>query len=406
MITEGRKINHEKKSVSYSGFILDELIEIITTGIILDGYAKDTLRTSIRTILFDYSLELPLTLNDLSRLLESKLKSSKGREKKYILLSGFYLKGSLSFSKIKTPNALITLKPAAAVGPSMSKFIDAQNAALKDHRLEPQIEFPLDQTIAKVFVKGRSPREAADKAIDALDQLRGLLNFSFNSRKINSKSIGEISETRVFNGIVGFRFQSLHDENAKIIKDGLFYTRAWDKSKAVARLISSNDKKTETYFLKAVARLRSKHGLHNEAWKAAQIYCRALDTPTYQNAFAKLWGVMEYLSGVTATDSHDKIVTRNAFLFSDPNYVRLTLNHLRANRNELIHAGTELDVHHEEVLIYQLNRYVCKLLARYIFNGFNFKNRQEFISFLDLPVDVNQLKQKYEIVEKAYNFRR
>lgn len=406
MITTSRSKDHEKRTVSFSGFMMDEIIEIIRTGIDTDKYARETIRTSIRATLFDYDLKCPFELDDFSDILKKKLESSKGREEKYILLSGFYLKGNLSFTKIKMPNALITLYPATSHVSSISKFIASQNEVLSKINEEPQLHFPYDQVVVKVFVKASSKQEAADKAISSLDQLRGLLNFSFNSRKINSKSMGKVSETRVFNGVVGFRFQSLHDKYGKVLENGLYYTRLWDKPKKAAQLITQKERHAQAYFLKALKRLRLNHGLHKEAWEGLLIYCRALDTPTYQNAFSKLWGVMEYLSGVLATESHEKIVSRNAFLFSDPHQVELILNHLRVNRNELVHTGTELDTDHEEVLIYQLNRYVCSLLARYIFNGLNFKTRSDFISFLDHPRDANQAKLKYEIAKTAYDFRK
>ena len=194
----GRKVDDEKKTISYSGGQPFEIASIIKSGIKpYEGQDQELLERAVTKALFDYSLQFPLDEKDLAKLIGKKVGLAKGKETRYVLLSGFYLKGNLPFRRIQTPEALITLYPETTFkSKALSKFIKEQDKELKNIKVESQftsrakLQVPSDCTLVKVFVTARSPRDAANKAIDAFDQFRGLLNFSVNAFKHSNRSFG------------------------------------------------------------------------------------------------------------------------------------------------------------------------------------------------------------------------
>ena len=198
----------------------------------------------------------------------------------------------------------------------------------------------------------------------------------------------------------------MHTTDGKFIPHNLYYVRQHEKPRKLINLRQQDNAKIIKLFNRSYIKLKSKHGLANAAWENLMIYCRALDLPGYHQAFTRLWAVMESLSGIQPSESHDKIVSRNAFLYTDPEHVKLMLHHLRTTRNKLVHSDMEITSESEELVIYQLNRFVCHLLNEYIYNAGKFMTVSDFISFLDHPLDANVLRSRLNVLQKAYDHRK
>lgn len=117
-------------------------------------------------------------------------------------------------------------------------------------------------------------------------------------------------------------------------------------------------------------------------------YVRALDSADLNDAFLRLWSLLEYLTDST----HDpyKVATRRAaFMFADRERSQLVLAHLTNHRNRFVHVGSDTD--DIESLVFQLKRYVDALLFFHIGNHFDFHSRAEAARFMDLPTDKSEL---------------
>ena len=234
-ILDHRECNYETQKVSFSGGNFDDLISIIQSGVKpIDGVDSDLLRNSVMAALLELSLSLPLEQVDLAKHIAVKIDASRGKESRFVLLSGMYLEGSLPFGKIKMPDALISFYPEIGFkSKSLVRFISEQDKEITKIGESPQFssrtpkQIPKGITLVKVFVTARSSREAADKALSAFDQFLGLLNYSVNAYRISGRSYGNLDaeRNRVFNRVTSLRFHSVHTLNGKFVPNSLYYVR-------------------------------------------------------------------------------------------------------------------------------------------------------------------------------------
>lgn len=130
-------------------------------------------------------------------------------------------------------------------------------------------------------------------------------------------------------------------------------------------------------------------------------YTRALDLGNWEDAFLRLWSVLEHITN-SGRDSYTVTFRRTSFLFKQREYARQVLTHLKDYRNRAVHAGSEN--HEIEILMYQLKNYVEFLLAFHIGNKFGFKDLKQAGEFMDLPSDPELLKSKIHILRNAQTF--
>jgi hypothetical protein len=126
-------------------------------------------------------------------------------------------------------------------------------------------------------------------------------------------------------------------------------------------------------------------------------YCRALDFYNYETAFLKLWSILELLTD-TVGQRYDTTIKRTSFLFANREFHKEVLEHLRFQRNLYVHHSEQSE--EAEIILFQLKRYVEKILLFNIFSKYKFQNIQEFASFLSLPTKKDDLKSK----EKKINY--
>ena len=138
-------------------------------------------------------------------------------------------------------------------------------------------------------------------------------------------------------------------------------------------------------FENKVRKLLAKSKYSEEIIPAILRYTRALDLINWEDAFLRLWSVLEHLTATSPKDTYKKTIHRAAFIFGGNEWFRQVLNHLRDYRNRAVHAGSEN--HEIETYMYQLKRFVEALLEFHLFNKFNFKNLKDVSTFLDQPFD-------------------
>lgn len=132
---------------------------------------------------------------------------------------------------------------------------------------------------------------------------------------------------------------------------------------------------------------------------ALRRYCRALDSIDLSRAFLDLWGLLETLTGISPQDSHNKVVNRASFIWSDAQRKthEQVLHHLRRHRNSYVHAGE--GANRTNAYVHQIRRYAEEMLLFHIAYSRHFTSMDRAVRFFDLPFDTAQLQHLIETQE-------
>lgn len=244
-------------------------------------------------------------------------------------------------------------------------------------------------------VREKSEYDAATRMLDAIDLLRGIWNlhinktmvFSFGGRKkpINQVTLGAL--------------HTLHDKNGDKASNTFWYDPEHYENHSHVDFAVNAYKTIE--FTKNVRKLLKKNSYGKDVEIAIIRYVRALDSQDYDAVVIKLWSILEYLTA-TLQENYDKTIKRTVFQYSDREYNKQVLEHLRQYRNRSVHLGSggnDIETH-----VYQLKSYVEHLLRFHIANHFKFDSLQESAMFMDLQPDKVALKKQIALCRAGISF--
>jgi len=248
----------------------------------------------------------------------------------------------------------------------------------------------------RVRINARSHNEAQARASDALDFLRGSINFGLNASKwteINS------DETRPLNHVLLGPCHTLHNLDGTIASEQFWYEPNFREFDAV-RVDSKKWKTAFDFFPKMRTQIRrSNYGesLHRLIIR----YCRTLDSGDPSSVHLHLWGILETVTG-TVDDRYKVLIKRAGNLFQESELVRSTLQVMRTRRNRIVHAGVQEESRREDNVMLHLIAVTAIILAfkkSNTFTGFD-----EIGRFLALPNDKKALQRGLELHEEALEF--
>lgn len=147
----------------------------------------------------------------------------------------------------------------------------------------------------------------------------------------------------------------------------------------------------------------ARHPYQTDIENALRRMTQALDHKDKDVSFLKLWQVLEKLTA-TNNANYDQLIKRVAFLYEDVELTKGVLNHLRLHRNSSVHDGKGSD--RIEKYLYQLKRYVQRVLSFHINNPFKVNKLSDAVIFLDLPTDNTILTDRFKQIKKALKFRK
>jgi hypothetical protein len=339
----------------------------------------------------DSSLPRPITAEGLlaacTRLEHNYLRQPKVS---YRLLTEISLWWTIESPRIKLRDVSLTFKP------KLAKAFNHRSRLASDSRHTTGFDLPSNYMRLSALVKARSPHEAAERALDAVDLVRASWNLALNLGKAWRFSSGRPSPV---NEIRLSPFHTVHDSVGALATQEFWYDPGYSKPAGVF-----SDKAKFEKVLAFAAKLRSRLTrlrYRDDIEQALIRYVRALDSADLNDAFLRLWSLLEYLTDST----HDpyKVATRRAaFMFSDRVRSQLVLTHLTNHRNRFVHVGS--DTEDIESLVFQLKRYVDQLLLFHIGNRFGFDARSEAARFMDLPASKADLRLRLLRVKQARKF--
>lgn len=242
-----------------------------------------------------------------------------------------------------------------------------------------------------VTLNARSEHEAADKAIDAFDFVRGVWNLFLNSSLTFRITTGK---RYPFNKIVSGPLHTLHKTNGELATSQWWYEPQFLGTQGLYAKKSELEQ-AHSYFEIFRKALR-KSNYKNEIITSVQRYVRALDSWDWEDSFLRLWSVLEFLTGTTY-GSYKITAKRAAYHFSNRNYAYQVLIQLRNYRNKSVHTGSESnDI---ESFIMQLKQAVEVLINFHALNSYKFGSLDEAGEFMDLPYSKEDLYIKMTSLE-------
>jgi hypothetical protein len=203
-----------------------------------------------------------------------------------------------------------------------------------------------------VHVEAKCPVQAAERGIEALDTARGLLNFHLNKNKWRSLTL--IGRPRRVNAVVGSPVHVLYYRTC----DGQ-QSRTWVEPDYVdepQRKLAEDDLKKASSAAQSSIQCLSSHPLSGNLVPAIAYYCRALDKSDLEDAFQRLWRVLEMLLTEGNRNQTAELISRAASMWSDKDWNRAIVRHLSIRRNHIVHRNIEFS--DQEWLLYQAMPFV------------------------------------------------
>ncbi len=249
-----------------------------------------------------------------------------------------------------------------------------------------------------VEIKEKSEHSAVKQALDNLDLLRSIWSLFANS--LNEYSfIGGVNKEPI-NKIRLGGVHTLHQDNGEVLKSTIWYEPNFSEAKIFSKNKEYNDNfiKNTEWAIEQLNKCKYSSKLDNALLR----YVRAFDEPDANVALLYMWGALE---SITAYEENSKknLPKRCSYLFEDYEYHRQVLEHLREYRNQSVHAGDTNS--NAKIYCYQLQFYFKEIILFHLKNVDNFDSLEKANSFLDLPTNIDILKEKSELLNKAIVFR-
>ncbi len=243
--------------------------------------------------------------------------------------------------------------------------------------------------LVRVKTEGRTTHEATERALRALDLLRGLwtLFATFGSWSIG---FGDRSPKPI--GIIhAGRTHTLHKPDGTPIDDIYWYDphypvehKTFKPKKGWKEL-----EKSRRWALRRLSRLAYRDALESLIVR----YSRALDHANYDISFLHMWSLLEKITD-TVGANYDKTIQRTVWMSEEKDIESQLLAALRCQRNQYVHAGTSGD--QRDQIAYLVKLFVDAHLIRLIRNDFNVKDLEEYAAYLDLPSNTETLREKHQ----------
>ena len=259
------------------------------------------------------------------------------------------------------------------------------------------LKLPRNYVVVRVSVSDRSPEAAGARAIDNLDLIRSTWNLGENRMQWFRHSSGE---RRPVNRILLGPIQTLHNSDGSRAFDSWWYEPNYRQIPPIS--YQAENTRQMMRFQKEVFRLLNRHKYKKDLVSVLLRYVRALDSPDWQTAILKLWGILETLTDTLARP-YKVTISRASAIYESRDLKREELNVLRNLRNR--HAHFADDQRDPEAMMYILKNTVEDLIEFHLGNRFRFSTLQEMGAFLDMPASVKELRRLRDMYNYAINYR-
>ena len=379
----------------FEGFEFDECYSVLNNVIECSKEMPDDEKQIIvRKALMSAGAKGVITADIIKHELEQlELIYLKQPQKRFVFCTSLSVNPSIKLKTTKFQNAHIQFAYKLP-----DKYAKHASKHLKIAKSSLSTNPPDDYISAMISIYGRTPLDAANRAFEVIDLLRGIWNFDINRRQYMRKSYGNREPV---NKIILGPLHTLHLPTGELATEMWWYDPDYQKAQKSSDLKEHLDHMYKTE--KKARDLLSTHNYRNLLEWGIKEYCRALDHRNWSTSFLKLWSVLEVLTS-TEKANYKVTIKRAAFAWADAEYHMEVLNHLRHLRNSFVHENKNSnDV---ETHVYQLKRYVEALIKFHFARGRIFTSLKQVSEFMDLPTNTEILKGKINILNLALDFRK
>lgn len=385
--------NEQGQPVSFRGFEIDNVQSVLETCIDFNPTIPESDRESVIWRGITHAAEH--TEIDSARLQESLRFAERSylRQplKDYIMASSLTIEPFDALKRSFVNGITLTFSrtlPPRFTREAIRREVDEATAIEGPHRL----------TVVRIRVRARTDSAAVSHALDTADYLRGIWNFWINARTRMRHRIGT---PQPVNKILWGPVHTLHTPRGTLASETFWVEPKHQQFDDLYRMAADWDR-LQRWEKRVRARL-SEVQYEADLKLLFARYTRALDLADYDVAFGKLWGVFEHLAG--AIGNYELLIKRALFLWArkEREYARLILEHLRDVRNGSVHLDrTRRSM---DTYIYQLKWFVEALFRFHLSHGREFSSVSTAGQFLDLPQNVDLLKQRIADYRKAVRFQ-
>lgn len=257
---------------------------------------------------------------------------------------------------------------------------------------------PDDYTWLTAALRARSPHEAAEKGLLAIDAIRGIWSYLSDIDTWTLLSSGLLAPlNRIRLGPV----HTMHLSEGSLVDEPLSYDPYFERLSPAFSVRGGWPS-----FTRSERRLRMRlttlqYG--RDLTRAFAAYAQALDAKNRELCLVKLWAVLESLTA-TGPDRAEQTVKRSVFLLSDRESSRTLLQHVRDQRNAIAHGGHVASDLNGAAM--QLRRFVQHVFAFHLEVGQRYSSIEEAGEFLGLAPDIHALTAKQKHLAAALRFLR
>lgn len=392
-IDKAKSVNKNGK-VSFQGFEHYDYTVVLNSMVIMDETVPELEKNRIVNQATFKAAAIG-KIDSRSLLAEiNKLESEylKRPEKKFKLVTSISVDRFCTLKPKKVNNCTINFKSSLS-----SPYLKAISEIFDSARHSIIGDIPKNYKSVIITLNAKSNAEAANKALDSIDLIRGIWNLYENRKHGIRISSGKRKPVNKF--ILG-PLHTLHEPDGKLATKTWWYDPEYVYQ--VGPFNPSKDLEKIYEFENTVRKLLDKNKYSKEIVSAILRYTRALDLTNWEDAFLRLWSVLEHLTATGPNESYNITIRRAAFIYRGDEYSRQVLTHLKDYRNRTVHAGSEN--HEIQAYMYQLKRFVESLLEFHLGNKFGFNSLREVSTVLDLPCNRDELCKKREALIYAEKF--
>lgn len=246
-----------------------------------------------------------------------------------------------------------------------------------------------------VITKGRTASEAAARAVQSLNLLRGIWSLiaTYGSWSI---AFGGSPKPRPIGILHAGPIYTLHERNGNVLKNIYWYERTWrgDSRPFKPSIGWPQLEKQRRRMMRRISRLP-----YGKTFGQLVVrYVNALDQTDHDVAFLQMWGILERVTNTIGL-RYEKTIERAVWPLRNRALEKSLLNCMRLRRNRYVHGGVTEE--EPDQAVYAVKSIVDRHLFRLLENDFDAQSIEEYAEHLTLPTEPKALFRRKKMVAKA-----
>ena len=259
-----------------------------------------------------------------------------------------------------------------------------------DHHILEKLP-PPDSNFRRVraYITARGEEEAFQNGLNTLNVFRALFNLFISNQSVTilESELSFKPQCYACNGPYYFLEQVDGESDTKIYFQSEFRSEVRKLNNIATKL--SDPSKLRSFFRKA----KRSVGQVEEMSYILDRYITVLDSRSYDDAFLRLWSVLELVTNTSGAGfSHEKTVKRASAIYQDRKKAEYLLNSMKYIRNQFVHNNLSQDI--SSLIMGQLKNTVENHILELLGSIVNVTRLEDYGKFLDLASTGDDLEQK------------